>query len=79
MNIIESLRAIVVAAPDETLRQRLGESFARSHKEASDGIVGTNEFEELMGILRVGEKPDKKKGEGAGGKKGKNGMQQKNT
>jgi len=58
INIIESLRAIVVCCTDETLRQKLGESFARGHKEASGGIVGRNEFEELMGVLRDGEKPE---------------------
>ncbi|OCL14217.1 DHH family protein [Glonium stellatum] len=77
VNIIESLKAIVAAAPDETLKQRLGEGFARGHKEASGGTVGVNEFEELMSILRVGEKPEKE--EGGAGKKKKNGVQQKNT
>lgn len=48
----------MVCCTDETLRQKLGESFARGHKEASGGIVGRNEFEELMGVLRDGEKPE---------------------
>ena len=30
----------------------------RGHKEASGGIVGKNEFDELMGVLRVGEKSE---------------------
>ncbi|KAL8705346.1 MAG: hypothetical protein Q9201_001545 [Fulgogasparrea decipioides] len=57
VNIIESLKA--VAALDETdLVQRLGESFARGHKEASGGIIPSKEFEELMTLMKVGEKPD---------------------
>ncbi|KXJ88197.1 DHH family protein [Microdochium bolleyi] len=56
VNIIETLRGIVDQSPDPTLRERLGESFARGHKEASGGIVPKNEFEELMAILEVGVK-----------------------
>lgn len=56
VNIIDTLRAIVDRSPDPTLRERLGESFARGHKEASGGIVPKNEFEELMTILEVGVK-----------------------
>lgn len=59
VNIIESLRKIAAASPTGTLTERLGESFARGHKEASGGIVGKAEFEELMTCLRVGEKPPK--------------------
>jgi hypothetical protein len=58
VNIIESLKA--VADLDTTdLVERLGESFARGHKEASGGIVNTAEFEELCALMKVGEKPDK--------------------
>lgn len=59
VNIIESLKA---AADLDTgdLVQRLGESFARGHKEASGGIVPAGEFEELMTLMKVGEKPDPK-------------------
>lgn len=54
VNIIASLKGI--AALDTTdLAQRLGESFARGHKEASGGIVGTAEFEELWKLMGVGE------------------------
>ncbi len=57
VNIISSLKA--VADLDTTdLVQRLGESFARGHKEASGGIVPVDEFEELMALMKVGEKPD---------------------
>lgn len=38
--------------------QRLGDSFARGHKEASGGIVPVAEFEELVALMKVGEKPD---------------------
>jgi hypothetical protein len=61
VNIIESLKA--VANLDTTdLVQRLGENFARGHKEASGGIVNTAEFEELCLLMKVGEKPDKPEG-----------------
>jgi single-stranded DNA-specific DHH superfamily exonuclease len=59
VNIIESLRAIARESESGDLLERLGESFARGHKEASGGIVKADEFEELMGILRIGEKPAK--------------------
>ena len=62
MNIIASLKA--VADLDSTdLVQRMGESFARGHKEASGGIIPTAEFEELMVLMKVGEKPDSMTGE----------------
>lgn len=62
VNIIESLKA--VAGLDTTdLVQRLGDNFARGHKEASGGIVNTAEFEELCVLMKVGEKPDKVEGE----------------
>lgn len=57
VNIISSLKA--VANLDTTdLVQRMGESFARGHKEASGGIIPNQEFEELMALMQVGEKPD---------------------
>lgn len=58
VDIIHILRGIVDRAPDDTLRSRLGQSFARGHKEASGGIVPLKEFEELMEIMGVGKKPD---------------------
>lgn len=58
VNIIHILQGIVDKAPDDTLKGRLGESFARGHKEASGGIVPIKEFEELMDIMQVGKKPD---------------------
>ncbi|KAH7324496.1 DHH family protein [Stachybotrys elegans] len=67
VNIIQVLRSVADAAPDATLRARMGESFARGHKEASGGIVPKEEFEELMAVLEVGKKtgeasPKKRKG-----------------
>ncbi|KAB5578198.1 DHH family protein [Coniochaeta sp. 2T2.1] len=56
VNIIEVLMGVADRAPDPTLRKRLGDSFARGHKEASGGIVPREEFDELMAILEVGKK-----------------------
>jgi hypothetical protein len=64
VNIIASLKE-AAALSQEVLTERLGESFARGHKEASGGIVPLEEFEELMGLLRIGEK--KAAGDDAGG------------
>ncbi len=59
VNIIASLKA---AADLDTgdLVERMGESFARGHKEASGGIIPAVEFEELMALMKIGEKPDPK-------------------
>ncbi|KAI9717587.1 MAG: hypothetical protein M1828_007148 [Chrysothrix sp. TS-e1954] len=38
-----------------TLLERLGPSFARGHVQASGGIVGKEEFEELMSAMKIGE------------------------
>lgn len=54
VNIIELLNDIVERAEDPSLRERLGESFARGHKEASGGVVPTREFEEMMALMGVG-------------------------
>lgn len=58
VNIIESLKSAADLSSDG-LRERMGESFARGHKEASGGIVPTEAFEELMKLLRIGEKAEK--------------------
>lgn len=72
VDIISSLKA--VAGLDEgDLRERLGENFARGHKEASGGIVFEREFEELYVLMGVGERG----GGGGGGVVKKEG--QKNT
>lgn len=58
VNIIEVLKGVADKAADPTLRQRLGDSFARGHREASGGIVPKKEFEELMEILEIGKKTE---------------------
>lgn len=61
VNIIASLKA--VADLDTTdLVERMGASFARGHKEASGGIIPAAEFEELMALMKIGEKPDPAEG-----------------
>lgn len=60
VNIIETLRDIAGQARDSTLRERLGESFARGHKEASGGIVPVKEFDELIEVLEIGRTTKKK-------------------
>lgn len=58
VNIIASLNAAAALDTTDNLAHRLGDSFARGHKEASGGIVPIAEFEVLMKLLGVGEKPD---------------------
>ncbi|KAF2016350.1 DHH phosphoesterase [Aaosphaeria arxii CBS 175.79] len=58
VDIIAKLEGIVEGHRD--LRERLGESFARGHKEASGGIVGKAEWEELKKLMGVGENTRKK-------------------
>lgn len=53
VDIIKKLEGIVRDLPE--LRERLGESFARGHKEASGGIVGKEEWEEFKKAMGVGE------------------------
>lgn len=47
------------ADADRSLLDRLGQDFARGHVQASGGIVGVAEFEELMARMEVGVKPDR--------------------
>lgn len=79
VNIIETLKAVAQAAEKGNLLERLGESFARGHKEASGGIVPAEEFEELMRALRVGEKPEKEGATETKRGKKETGSPQKNT
>jgi hypothetical protein len=74
VDIIKKLESIV--AGDSDLRARLGESFARGHKEASGGIVGKVEWEEFKKLMGIGD-VEKKKAEEKD-KKEKKGVQ-KNT
>ncbi|CBX96948.1 hypothetical protein LEMA_P100790.1 [Plenodomus lingam JN3] len=59
VDIIKKLENIVV--DDQGLRKRLGESFARGHKEASGGIVGKQEWEELKKLMGLDDSATKKK------------------
>lgn len=68
VNIINSLKAAADLSTDG-LRDRMGENFARGHKEASGGIVSAETFEEMMELLKVGQKPEKKEGEESPAKK----------
>ncbi|KAJ9622456.1 hypothetical protein H2203_006678 [Taxawa tesnikishii (nom. ined.)] len=63
------------------LLERLGDDFARGHVQASGGIVDTEQFEELMRLMKIGEKSDKKESEQTSPKKGKKPIDhaQKNT
>ena len=76
VNIIEILRAAASQSPTGDLIDRLGDSFARGHKEASGGIVGKEVFEELMACMRIGEKPEKSD---TSPKKTRSTIKQKNT
>lgn len=58
VNIIDSLKEIAGRSTSD-LVSRMGDDFARGHKEASGGIIPKAEFEELMGLMEVGVKPDK--------------------
>ena len=62
VNIIESLKAVANLSTTD-LAGRVGDDFARGHKEASGGIIPTVEFEELMQLMEVGVKPDPVPGE----------------
>jgi hypothetical protein len=62
VNIISTLKAVADLNTTD-LVQRLGDNFARGHKEASGGTVNTAEFEELCLLMKVGERPDKAEGE----------------
>ncbi|KAF2855105.1 DHH phosphoesterase [Plenodomus tracheiphilus IPT5] len=59
VDIIKTLERIV--ADDTELRTRLGESFARGHKEASGGIVGKQEWKDLKKLMGLDESATKKK------------------
>lgn len=74
VDIIEGLRGYAGLTLDQVGRgegegrkttpliERVGDDFARGHVQASGGIVDVEHFEELMLLMRVGEK--KKEGEG---------------
>jgi hypothetical protein len=56
VNIIESLREIAARSEDPDFLGRLGENFARGHKEASGGIVSKEAFEEFVTCLDLVER-----------------------
>ena len=78
VNIIARLKEVVDQAGGG-LRERMGEDYARGHKEASGGIVREADFEELMRVLRVGEKLEKKEGNAGVGKSPKKAMTEQNN
>ena len=53
VNVIEVLREIAHRSTQGDLREKLGDSFARGHKEASGGIVPVDAFEEFLSCLRI--------------------------
>ena len=59
VDIIAELKSIAKRHHSGTLVERLGSDFARGHVQASGGVVPAQEFEELMSVLRIGEKPPK--------------------
>jgi len=66
VDIIQSLKAYA-QLPDTTdpdkppLIERLGDDFARGHVQASGGIVTAAQFEELMALMKIGEKSEAQK------------------
>lgn len=64
VDIIARLKSVAADHESGTLLQRMGEDFARGHVQASGGIVGEQEFQELMDVLKVGEKVEKTKVDG---------------
>lgn len=58
-NIIETLKHYAdrhePAEGEISLRERLGDNFARGHKQASGGIVSTGLFEEFCLMMEIGE------------------------
>ncbi|KAF1961349.1 DHH phosphoesterase [Byssothecium circinans] len=61
IDIIKKLEGLV--EDDKELRERLGQSFARGHKEASGGIVNKEVWEELYKLMGIGENVRKKTGQ----------------
>lgn len=58
IDIIALLRDYAARHESGDLLQRMGDNFARGHVQASGGIVGEEEFEDLMRGMGVGEKPE---------------------
>jgi hypothetical protein len=49
VDIIKKLKSIVAADPD--LAERIGDNYAKGHKEASGGVVAKEEWEELVKLM----------------------------
>ncbi|KAF2203021.1 DHH phosphoesterase [Delitschia confertaspora ATCC 74209] len=77
VDIIKTLERIVEGHTE--LRERLGENFARGHKEASGGIVGKEEWEELVKLMGIGQNVRKKEDKESPKKKDIEKSPQKNT
>lgn len=58
MNIINSLKEIAGWSTND-LVLHMGDDFMHGYREVSGGIIPKAEFEELMGLMEVGVKPDK--------------------
>lgn len=71
------MRLESIAREDPSLRERLGENFARGHKEASGGIIGKQEWERLKQLMGLNDSVTKTKNSEATAKKEK--PAQKNT
>ncbi|KAK3116007.1 hypothetical protein LTR53_004067 [Teratosphaeriaceae sp. CCFEE 6253] len=88
VSIIERLRyyaSLTEATADGgdavPLSERIGSDFARGHVQASGGVVSVDHFEELMRLMRVGEKAPKSEAGSPAKQKKKAGIDpgQKNT
>lgn len=93
VDIIKSLRAYASLLPEREgeedvegkeerpLLERLGDDFARGHVQASGGIVSADHFEELLALMRIGEKAEKGDDQDGSPKKTRNSVEsgQKNT
>ncbi|KAH9916583.1 DHH phosphoesterase [Epithele typhae] len=69
VDIIGALKEYAARVPG--LREAMGDNFARGHKEASGGIVRTEQFEKLWDVMagaeREGDEPARKKRKGTKG------------
>jgi hypothetical protein len=63
-NLIELLKeyGVLAEARSPGWLARVGDDFAKGHKEATGGIISTNEFEILTEVMEIGVKPEKQEG-----------------
>ncbi|EJD07456.1 DHH phosphoesterase [Fomitiporia mediterranea MF3/22] len=57
-NLIKVLKDYARKVPDEGFLTRVGGDFATGHKEATGGIIPTNDFEKFVRAMEIGVKPD---------------------